>query len=169
MLLSILGIAARIHCHEATIRRNFLMAIDTAHMDPAGVRHQIEKDVPFKAPARGLCCFLPWCQVDNTSTGDVLWFHGRPMAWPAVFMGKLMVNRWMFGKPIFQEIHVKTHVAIEIWHIGFTRNIRSLANQSMMPTSRVKKQCHKILLMWSLTYTWCLLCVPRIYGHVWKW
>jgi len=36
--------------HEATIRRNFLMAIDTAHMDPAGVRHQIEQDVPFKAP-----------------------------------------------------------------------------------------------------------------------
>ena len=68
--------------HEATIRRNFLMAIDTAHMDPAGVRHQIKKYVPFKPPDRGLCCFLPWCQVDNTSTGDVLWFHGRPRAWP---------------------------------------------------------------------------------------
>ena len=45
--------------HEATIRRNFLMAIDTAHMDPAGVRHQIKKYVPFKPPDRGLCCFLP--------------------------------------------------------------------------------------------------------------
>ena len=167
--------------HEATIRRNFLMAIDTAHMDPAGVRHQIKKYVPFKPPDRGLCCFLPWCQVDNTSTGDVLWFHGRPRAWPKkpgknhqngwAFKGKLMINhQWIFGNPIFQQIHVdensRCHWDLAHWVLQKYSFFSKPKHDAYISCQEAVPQ---ILLMWSLTYTWCLLCVPRIYGHVWKW
>ena len=101
--------------HEATIRMNFRMAFDTAHMDPKSrspssnwkiCAFQIHVKPPDRA---GFVAFKKaiFCQVDNTSTGDVLWFHGRLFwAWPkkpgippAVFMGKLMINRWIFGNP----------------------------------------------------------------------
>ena len=92
--------------HEATIRRNFLMAIDTAHMDPAGVRHQIEQYVPFKAPDfLGFVAFCHDARLTTPPPGICSDSTDAQMAWPAVFMGKLMINRWVFGNPIFQQIH----------------------------------------------------------------
>ena len=167
--------------HEATIRRNFLMAIDTAHMDPAGVRHQIEQYVPFKAP--DFLGFVAFCHDARLTTPppgmcsdstDGLGLGQKPgknhqNGW--AFKGKLMINhQWIFGNPIFQQIHVdensRCHWDLAHWVLQKYSFFSKPKHDAYISCQEAVPQ---ILLMWSLTYTWCLLCVPRIYGHVWKW